>query len=254
MSVFDTIVLGIVQGLTEFLPISSSGHLVIGQALLGFNKPGLVLEVVLHLGTLVAILMYFRDKIKQNIVDIFQKDMESIQLLIHIIIATIPAGVIGILFKDKFDSLFTVQTVGFTLLTTGLVLLFTKNIGQKSKAITWRIALLVGIAQACAILPGISRSGITIATALFLGVTREESAEFSFLLAIPALLGAGILSIGDIVGMTNQNTMALFFGFIASVVSGYMVIGWLMSLISQRRFWIFSLYCIPLGLTIIWLN
>ncbi len=250
----DSIVLGIVQGLTEFLPISSSGHLVLGQALLGINKPGLVLEVVLHLGTLVAILIYFRDKIRQYIVGVFQNERESIDLLINIIIATIPAGVIGILFKDEFDSIFTVQTVGFTLLITGIILFFTKSINPKGVSFTWKIALLIGVVQACAILPGISRSGITIATALFLGISHEKSAEFSFLLAIPALLGAGILSVGDIVNVSNNNAISLLLGFFASIISGYIVISWLMSLISQRRFWMFSLYCIPLGLLIIWLS
>jgi undecaprenyl-diphosphatase len=236
-------ILGIIQGLTEFLPVSSSGHLVFFQNILDINNQGVLTEIVLHLGTLLAILIYFRQDIIKIISGIIHKEKEEINLAGFIILATIPAVFIGLSFEDKIEGLFTIETISVTFFITTLFLFATKFLKEnKMMRMVWWIALLIGFAQAFAILPGISRSGATIAMAMFIGIQRNEAARFSFLLAIPVLFGAGLLKIIDISSLPQSEIIPLLFGFTASAISGYLVIQWLLSLISNKKFWIFSIY------------
>ena len=164
-----------------------------------------------------------------------------------VLVATIPAVLVGLLFKTQLESLFSPKFVPYMLLITGCVLLTTKYSSESRKPITLKISILVGCAQVFAMLPGISRSGITISLALFLGIHRGTAAKFSFFMAIPVLLGAGILQLGD-VSEIPLLVWPLFLGFLSAFISGYVVIQWLINLISNQHFWKFSYYCIFVGL------
>ena len=250
MNSINSIILGIIQGLTEFLPISSSGHLVLGQHFLGIENSGILLEVVLHLGTLLSILLYYRRDIFDLLQGIFKRDVDSLHYTLMVGVATVPAVVVGLLFKSQLELLFLPQFVPYMLLITGCVLISTKFATESQKNMTIKIALLMGLAQVFAMLPGISRSGMTISLALFLGIHRGDAAKFSFFMAIPVLLGAGILQLGDVVEISVQ-IWPLFLGFISAFISGYIVIKWLIKIISNHHFWKFSFYCIFVGITCI---
>ena len=253
MDSINSILLGIIQGLTEFLPISSSGHLVLGQHFLGIENSGILLEVILHLGTLLSILLYYRRDISNLLHGISKRDSESLHYMFMMVVATIPAVVVGLLFKPQLESLFLPKFVPYMLLITGGVLLTTKYASEAQQSITLKIAILVGCAQVFAMLPGISRSGMTISLALFLGIHRGEAAKFSFFMAIPVLLGAGILQLGDVGEMPVQ-VWPLFLGFLSAFISGYLVIKWLINLILNQHFWKFSYYCIFVGLICIFVG
>ena len=247
MDSINSILLGIIQGFTEFLPISSSGHLVLAQYFLGIENPGILLEVVLHLGTLLSILLYYRYDIYDLLQGIYRKDADSLYYVSMVVVATVPTITIGLLFKAKLESLFSPIFVPYMLLITGCVLVLSKYSSETTKSVTLKISILIGFAQVFAILPGISRSGMTISLALLLGVDRASAAKFSFFMAIPVLLGAGILQLGNVSEMPLQFG-PLFLGFLFAFISGYMVIKWLISLISNQHFWRFSYYCIFVGL------
>jgi undecaprenyl-diphosphatase len=247
MDSINSILLGIIQGLTEFLPISSSGHLVLGQHFLGIENSGILLEVVLHLGTLFSILLYYRRDISELLQGIYKRDSESLHYMFMVAVSTIPAVVVGLLFKTQLESLFLPTIVPYMFLITGCVLLTTKYSSESTKSITLKIAILVGCAQVFAMLPGISRSGMTISLALFLGIHRGTAAKFSFFMAIPVLFGAGILQLGDVSEMPLL-VWPLFLGFLSAFISGYVIIQWLINLISNQDFWKFSYYCIFAGL------
>ena len=250
MDLIDSILLGIVQGFTEFLPISSSGHLVLCQHFLGMENSGILLEVVLHLGTLLSIILFYRKDIFHLLQGIFRGDPNSLQYIFMVVVATIPAVVAGLLFRTQIESLFLPKFVAYMMLITGCVLISTKYASESTKTITLNIAILIGCVQVFAMLPGISRSGMTISLALFLGIHRWDAAKFSFYLAIPVLLGAGILQLGD-VGEVPIYAWPLFLGFLSSFISGYVVIKWLIKIISNQNFWKFSFYCIGVGLLFI---
>ena len=242
-------ILGIIQGLTEFLPISSSGHLVLAQHLLGMRTPGLLLEVVLHMGTLVAILIYFYNDIKQLLQSVIKNSENARTYIIYLIIATIPVICAGLLFKDIIETTFTVSIVKWMLMITGLVVgstYFFQN--RPKKELVLMTALCIGFAQVFALLPGISRSGFTISVALIMGIQHEKAAKFSFFMAIPVLLGAGLLQLFTIDSQTNVFLFPLIIGFISSVVTGYLVINWLLAVISRGIFYLFSLYCFVVSL------
>ena len=242
-------ILGIIQGLTEFLPISSSGHLVLAQHLLGMRTPGLLLEVVLHMGTLVAILIYFYNDIKQLLQSVIKNSENSRTYIIYLIIATIPVICAGLLFKDIIETTFTVSIVKWMLMITGLVVgstYFFQN--RPKKELVLMTALCIGFAQVFALLPGISRSGFTISVALIMGIQHEKAAKFAFFMAIPVLLGAGLLQLFTIDSQTNVFLFPLIIGFISSVVTGYLVINWLLAVISRGIFYLFSLYCFVVSL------
>jgi undecaprenyl-diphosphatase len=249
MDLFDALLLGVLQGLTEFLPISSSGHLVIGQYLLHIDLPGNALEVVLHLGTLGSVLLVFWRDLVQLLGSLRERSTQ--RYLLILVIGTVPAVIIGFTLKETIESAFDqVPIVGGALLLTGIVLILTRWIPVKNQPVTFWKGLLVGIAQAIAIIPGISRSGTTISTALFLGIRPEEAARFSFLLAIPAIAGAGLLTFMDLV----QSEAAvlpfsvLLMGFTSSLVVGWLALRWLLGLLQRGKFHWFGSYCLALGL------
>ncbi len=248
MSILKVILLGVIQGLTEFLPVSSSGHLVLTEFALGVKKTNdLSFEVLLHFATLMAILAYFvpkwweeRHKISSNI-----KEIKN--YIIYIIIATIPAGIVGLLFEDYISKLFERPSiVGLMLIFTSVILYAGSRFGiERYKKITLLIAIVVGLSQSLAIIPGISRSGITISTALLLGLNRNESANFSFMIAIPVILGAFILELPNIVGI---NPIIGIVGFISAFIAGYIAIGIVFKTLLNRKFIYFSYYCLIVGI------
>lgn len=249
MTIFEAALLGIIQGLTEFLPISSSGHLVIGQKVLGISVAGNVFEIVVHLGTLVSVLIVFWSDIWQLITSL--KSTPTQKYIFAIVIGTLPAMVVGFLFKDVISEAFeNIKVVAVTLMITGLILLTTKFINTKLKDISVGRGLLIGIAQGMAIIPGISRSGMTISLGMYLGMAPDKAAKFSFLLGIPAIFGAGLLTGWDLTG-SSEPTLALsvlIVGFVSSLLVGWISLKWLLGLIKLGKFHWFGVYCILIGL------
>jgi len=249
MEIISAVILGIVQGITEFLPVSSSGHLVIIESLGSFlNKPGILFEVVLHFGTLTAVLIYFRNSLK---------DYLNINSLILLIIGTLPAVFVGLLFKNQIEGFFdNVKLVGFALMVTALINLATDYFANKNKKLSVmpKNALLIGISQAFAIIPGISRSGSTIFAAVAGGVDRKKAAEFSFILSVPAILGANFLEIISNESSFKASIIPLAFGFLAAMISGYFAIKTVISFLEKRHFRYFSIYLLVVGLLVILLN
>lgn len=240
MNVLNAIVLGVIQGLTEFLPVSSSAHLAIFQSLIpGFSQPGLLFDVLIHMGTTLAVVIYFRKKILSI----------TARELILLVIATIPAVLFGFLFRDILENSFTdIKAVGIQLVITGVLNFLVITAITKAKKIDVLDSLLMGVAQAVAIVPGISRSGATIFAGVRLGIDKKRAAEFSFLMSVPAIIGANVLEIfthRDSLGAVDGAYLA---GFIAAFVVGFATIGFLLKIVTERRFAVFAVYCIVLGL------
>jgi len=259
------IIVGIVQGLTEFLPVSSSAHLIFVQKLLGIDQTGIAFDVLLHLGTLLAVIGYFfKDIIEMikaffsSIADIFRgrfkegfKEDSYKKLTWMVIIGTIPAGIIGVVFKDPIEATFQSLTIpAFFLLITGFLLYYSQrlNVGNRNIENSGiKDSLIIGVSQALAILPGLSRSGTTISFGLLLGLDKEFAAKFSFLLAIPAILGATVVQLKGIGAGIDTNLLAYVLGFLAALVSGYLAISILLKLIREKNLDIFAYYCWILG-------
>ncbi len=253
MNLFDVIILGVLQGLTEFLPISSSAHLVISQYLLGIQIPGNALEVILHVGTLFSVVAVFRKDIISLLSTL--KESETQKYIFYIIIGTLPAVVVGLLFKEKIESAFdSVTLVAVMLLATGVILILTKWVKNRKKELNSGNGLLIGMAQALAIIPGLSRSGLTISMGLFLGIPAEVVARFSFLLAIPAIAGAGLLTTLDLIGtdVTILSIPLVLTGFISSFIVGWVALKWLIGLLKTGKFHWFGVYCVGVGI-LIWI-
>jgi undecaprenyl-diphosphatase len=260
MTFIQALLLGLLQGATEFLPISSSGHLVLIPWLFGWPKPGLAFDALLHWGTILAALTVFRHDLYRLALAGFNSlrtrtlDEPDARLAWGIVIGNIPALVLGVLFHDIFDTLFgTPAAVAGFLLLTGLVLFIGERLGSQErslKEIGLFEALLVGLAQAAAITPGISRSGATIAAALLMGVRRAAAARFSFLLMTPAVLGAGVLALFDLVheGSLIHEWPLLITGFLAAAIFGYLAIRWLLNYLTRRPLTVFAIYCTIAGL------
>jgi undecaprenyl-diphosphatase len=251
MDYVQAILLGIVQGLTEWLPISSSGHLVIIQELLGIQVP-LIFDVMLHFGTLLAVCaMFWKDllKIVSSIVHLdFQSEYGT--LAQFLVVGSIPIALIGALFHDFFASLFTNLTaVGVALLLTSIIL-YSSKFHKESKQLNYKESFLVGIAQAIAIIPGISRSGFTIATGLLRGIDRREIFRFSFLLSVPAIIGANMFELIT-VPLTGFDMISMTVGTVTAAVVGYLSLKLLLRLVVNRKFYLFSFYCLALGLLIL---
>ncbi len=249
MTFLDSIILGIVQGLTEFLPISSSGHLVLGQQLLHINAPGNLLEVVLHVGSLFSILVVFYKDIFSLLKSL--NDPKTRLYIGAILVGTIPAVIVGLGFKDQIEHIFdSVTFVSINLCITGLLLWLTRYMQREENTITMKSGLMIGIAQACAILPGISRSGSTIALAMYLKISQEEAAKFSFLLAIPALVGAGLLTALDGVNdpIARAEIFPLMTGFMSSFIIGWISLKWLLRVLQRGHFHWFGIYCFIIGI------
>ena len=268
MDIFQGIIIGIVQGLTEFLPVSSSAHLVFVQNLLGVEAD-LAFDTFLHLGTLIAVLWFFRyDIIKMlsawilSIEDLIQGRFKEgfysdpyKRLAWYVILGTIPVGIVGLLFEDSVDALFSgaLYVPAFFLFVTGTILYLSQRMASGNvnlNNITKKEALWMGLGQACAILPGLSRSGTTIAAGLTIGLDKEFAAKFSFILSIPAILGAFILQAKDIGSGLDVNFLPVILGFIASVIAGYLAIKWMLDLIKNRSLDIFAYYCWIVGIVV----
>ena len=261
MDIIQGIIIGIVQGLTEFLPVSSSAHLVFIQNILGVES-SLAFDTFLHLGTLIAVLWFFRYDIYKmlkswwlSIGDILQRRFKEgfredpyKRLAWYVILATIPVGIVGVLFEDSIDALFAgaLYVPAFFLFVTGTILYLSQRMTSGEinyDTITKKEALFMGLGQACAILPGLSRSGTTIAAGLTIGLDKEFAAKFSFILSIPAIMGAFVLQLKDIGTAMDANFLPVFLGFVASIVAGYLAIKWMLDLIQNKSLDIFSYYC-----------
>lgn len=250
MSILEAILLGIVQGFSEFLPISSSGHLVLLQKIFGIKEGALTFDIALHLATLVAVMVVYRKKIIEIIKKPFSK------LPVYIVLGTIPIGILGLLFNDIIERFFeTGATLGVGFIFTGLILMLAENIGKKERDLEKMKAsdpLLIGTAQAVAMLPAVSRSGMTISSALALGIERKTAADFSFLLSIPAILAAVVLDVYKMV-KTGENTLSaigvapIIVGMIFAAVCGYFAVRTMLKLIQNRKLKYFSWYLWGLG-------
>jgi undecaprenyl-diphosphatase len=270
MTLFEAILLGILQGITEFLPVSSSGHLVLAQQFLGLKEPLVFFDVMLHVGTLAAVLVAYRGAIGRLVVgglstlgdaQFYRKPTATLntstelRFIWLILLGSIPTGIIAVLFKTQLESFFDkVLIVSVMLILTGVILQLPRlrretSDGEDSsnrEVKTWH-APLIGIAQGCAITPGISRSGTTISLALFLGIPAKTAAEYSFLLSIPAILGAVALKISDIEN-TGIPLYIVGTGMLASFIVGYIALRFLLVVLNRGKFSLFSYYCVALGL------
>jgi len=241
------ILIGIVQGLTEFLPVSSSGHIAVLEHYLGIFSGDLSREVALHLATLLAVLIYFRRKIYHLIVD--WAGGRNLSYLWYLILGSIPAGVVGLLFESRIEDAFSsLSAIAVCFIFTGLVLLSTLVVKSGGEKITGIRSLIVGIAQALAIFPGVSRSGSTISAGLHLKLTGEEAFEFSFLLSIPAIAGAGLLEIKK-VGFSAL--ISHWPGIISSFIFGYIALLFLNKIVKKGKLYVFSPYLLALGLLLL---
>lgn len=253
MEIVKIIILGLIQGLTEFLPISSSGHLVIMQKIFNINQNQLLISVLLHFGTLIPVLIIFRDDILEILS--FKKEKKHFTFLI--IIASIPTAIMGFFFEDFFEKLFssTISTA-LMLIVTGFILLIGDKLANYDREITnfkWLNAVFVGIAQGIAIIPGISRSGSTITASLVQGLKKEEAARFSFILSVPVIAGAGLLKVGEAfnTGVNNFNTTAIILGVISAIISGYVAIRYFIYILKKQKLIYFSYYCWIIGTIIL---
>jgi undecaprenyl-diphosphatase len=239
MNIFYSLGLGILQGVTEFLPVSSSGHLAIIQSLLPhFSQPGVLFDVILHFGTMFSILFFFRKEIFKL----------PLKYYLFIAVGTIPAVFVGYFLGNAIENVFRgFRLVGFALLLTGVMNLLTDRLSQKGKNLNLRNSFVVGILQALAIVPGISRSGSTIFAGVFQGIDRKSAAQFSFLLSIPAVFGANVLEIAKYGFLPGLDLPFYLTGFLAAALSGYLAINAVFKIIALRKFRIFAFYCFALG-------
>ena len=247
MTIVDSAILGILQGLTEFLPVSSSGHLVLGQEFLGINQPGNSFEIIVHIGTLFSVLIFFRSDI--FLLLNFSNQQYSFKYIVYIMVGTLPAGVFGLLFKDSISLLFENRlVVGYSLIFTSLILFLSYIKKINNKEISLLIALIIGCSQSIAIIPGISRSGITICTAILLGVPAKAAARFSFMLAIPIITGAGFLNFIDTENIIEVPVLIGLVGFLSSFFIGLIALKWLLSIIEKGKLYYFGIYCFLIGI------
>lgn len=251
MSILEAIILGIIQGITEFVPVSSSGHIEIGKALLGIEiKDDLLFSVVVHAATALSTILVFRKDIWQIILDLLKFEWnESTQFAFKILLSMIPVGIIGLSFESYIETFFDgkIVLVAFMLLITGALLLFTHHFKAKeSTDVTFLKALWVGLAQAIAILPGISRSGATIATALLVGIDKSKAARFSFLMVLPPILGASLLKFLKFMKTdtpSDLSAVVLIAGFLTSFVIGLFACKLMIEMVKKGKLSYFAFYC-----------
>lgn len=268
MDIIQGIIIGIVQGLTEFLPVSSSAHLVFIQNILGVQS-SLAFDTFLHLGSLLAVLWFFRGDIVQmlkswwlSIGDILQGRFKEgfdedpyKRLAWYVILATVPVALAGVLFEDAVDALFAgaLYVPAFFLFVTGTILYLSQRMASGEinfRTVSKKEALFMGLGQACAVLPGLSRSGTTIAAGLVIGLDKEFAAKFSFILSIPAIFGAFVLQLKDIGSSLDANFLPVILGFVAAFVAGYVAIKWMLDLIQKKNLDIFAYYCWAVGIIV----
>lgn len=256
MTIIESVILGIIQGLTEFLPVSSSGHLEIGSVLLGVkSKDNLLFSIVVHGATALSTILVFRKDIFIIITDILKFEWnESVEFSLKILISIIPVGIVGVLFEDQIEAFFggRVVLVGAMLMLTGILLSFTFFKGKNTGEISYLKALLIGISQAIAIMPGISRSGATISTALILGVEKEKATRFSFLMVLIPIVGAMMLKVKDVIEepslASDISLISLLAGFIAAFLSGLLACNWMIRIVKKGKLIYFAIYCFIVGL------
>jgi undecaprenyl-diphosphatase len=258
LSLIAIIVLGIIQGLTEFFPVSSSGHLVLFQNMFGLKEPQIFVDVMLHVGTLLSLFVFLRRELLQLFEGflLFVRNPQKhhtdprVKQIFALVVASIPTFFIGYFFSDFFESLFaSLRTVGLALLFTGCYLFLTRWARTRQKRLLLH-PFLIGILQGAAIVPGFSRSGLTIGGAIFLGWEREEAARFSFLLSIPAICGAALFQLGKI-DTGSQPWPIIITGVAVSAITGYFALAVLVSVINRGKFHAFSYYCFLAGITAI---
>jgi undecaprenyl-diphosphatase len=255
MDSFDAVLLGIIQGFTEFLPVSSSGHLELGKAILGDNsvpEDSLLFTVVLHFATALSTIVVFRKDIWKIIGNLLEFSWnEETEFTVKILISMIPAVTIGLLFEVQLESFFggNIAFVGTMLLITALLLWLADRSKITEKKVTYSNAFIIGIAQAIAMLPGISRSGATISTSVLLGNDKSKAARFSFLMVIPLIFGKIIRDLlGGELFIETTDITSLTLGFIAAFISGLIACTWMIKLVRQSKLTYFSIYCIIVGL------
>lgn len=261
MDTLDAIILGIVQGFTEFLPVSSSGHLELGKALLGdqsIPEDSLLFTVVLHFATALSTVVVFRKDVWEIISGLFQfKWNKSTKFSLKIIISMIPATLVGLFFEEQIEAFFggDIAFVGAMLLVTALLLWLADRSKHTGKKVAYSHALIIGISQAVAILPGISRSGATISTSVLLGNDKSKAARFSFLMVVPLILGKISKDIYDgALSAESANLTNLGLGFIAAFICGLVACSWMITLVRKSKLTYFAIYCVVIGLTAITLS
>lgn len=256
MTWFEALILGLIQGLTEYLPVSSSGHLAIGSALFGIEgEENLAFTIIVHVATVLSTLVILWKEIEWIFKGLFKFQMnDETRYVINIIVSMIPIGIVGVFFKDKVEAIFGsgLLVVGFCLLVTALLLSFSYYYKPRQKEkISLKDAFIIGLSQACAVLPGLSRSGTTIATGLLLGNSKEKLAQFSFLMVIPPILGEALLDAikmmkgEDIAG--DISAISLIVGFLAAFVSGCVACKWMINIVKKGKLIYFAIYCAIAG-------
>lgn len=261
MNWFEALVLGLIQGLTEYLPVSSSGHLAIGQALFGMNDgaDNLTFTVAVHVATVLSTLVILWSEIDWILKGLFKFQMnDETKYALNIVVSMIPVGIVGVFFKDEVEAIFGsgLLVVGCCLLITASLLTFSYFAKPRQKEhISWKDALIIGIAQAIAVLPGVSRSGSTIATGLILGNKKESLAQFSFLMVIPPILGEALLDVlkalkGEAV-FGGIETLPLCIGFLAAFLSGCFACKWMINIVKRGKLIYFGIYCAIVGIVTI---
>ncbi len=254
MDSLQALLLGIIQGLTEFLPVSSSGHLEIGHALLGIKgESNIIFDLVVHGATVLSTLIVFRAEIADLLKDVFKFNWnESTQYVSKLLVSAIPVGLAGVLFQDEIEAFFSgnLILVGSMLLITATLLTFAYFMRHGKRKIGYLDAFIIGIAQMLAVMPGISRSGSTIATGMLIGNDKNNLAKFSFLMVIIPILGANLLKIasGDLTASDSMETVPLVVGFIAAFVSGLLACSWMIKIVKRGKLIYFAIYCALIGL------
>ena len=254
MDIIEAIILGIIQGLTEFLPVSSSGHLELAKAILGDTsvpEESLTFTVVLHFATALSTLVIFRKEVAEIIKGLFQfKWNDEFKFSVKIILSMIPAVFVGLLFEDELESFFggKILLVGVMLLITALLLLLADKAKNTNKEVTFSNSVIIGISQAIAMLPGISRSGATISTSVLLGIDRTRAAKFSFLMVVPLIFGKiGKDLFGGDLSFHSSDIIPISAGFIAAFFAGLLACKWMIALVKKSKLSYFSLYCAIVG-------
>ncbi len=266
MEILDAVILGIIQGLTEFLPVSSSGHLEIGKAILGSNaipEESLLFTVILHFATALSTIVIFRKDILEILIGLFKGITtltwtEESKFSAKIIVSMVPAVIIGYKYERVFEQLFgnNILLVGCMLIVTAVLLFLADRAKKTHKKVGLKDAFIIGIAQGIAMLPGISRSGATISTSVLLGIDKTKAARFSFLMVVPLIFGkiAKDILAGEIM-YSSTNFTYLSAGFIAAFISGLFACTWMIALVKKSKLTYFAIYCVVVGISaIIWTN
>ena len=270
MTILHALVLGLVQGATEFLPISSSGHLVWVPKALGWPAAPASFDVLVHFGTLLALTAFYRRDVwalvrgcaawfrrRRGASGEHEAERSSRRLVWLLVIGTLPAGVVGVTLRRPVESLLTSEHIGPVasfLVLSGVLAWFVhwrSAPGKRAEAMTVADALLIGLAQACALMPGLSRSGSTIALGVACGLGRREAARFAFLLAFPAILGATALEAKELIGLRSTEALSYAVGLVAAVVSGYLAITVVLALLQRHVYYVFAIYCVVLGVVLL---